>query len=104
LQGVILWKTIVSAKQSSERQLRAYIHVETVVIYGLKSGAAPKIVIRIKNFWQTPARNIVNNYGFEVFKSPMAENFRLAGMKRGEMPDIAPNQAGHSIISIDRTA
>lgn len=50
-----LWQ---SSDRTAQRQLRAYVHVRTVRMLEINSGFNPNIWIVIKNFGQTPAREM----------------------------------------------
>ena len=46
---------VAGAKDTAERQLRAYVAIETVSINEVFAGGTPYAEVRIKNFGQTPA-------------------------------------------------
>ena len=48
---------VKSADQTAKRQLRAYVYLENAKF--VVSGAACKITLRVKNYGQTPAHNVV---------------------------------------------
>lgn len=60
---------IISAEKSSERQLRAYVLVDTLKIMDLAVGKMPSAIITIKNFGQTPAKKIIHTtrLGFSTY-------------------------------------
>lgn len=47
-----------TAKDTAERQLRAYVNIDTGKLEGLASGAFPEAVVTVSNSGQTPAYNV----------------------------------------------
>jgi hypothetical protein len=62
----LLW---LSGERHSERQLRAYVMVDSVHLLNLAIGGHPEAVITIKNSGQTPATNLTHwaAMGFSTF-------------------------------------
>jgi hypothetical protein len=89
-----------NAEATAERQLRAYVHVRDVVMAMMNEGCDPNIMIIIKNFGQTPAREIVNTHEVQVALDPSESSFVLDRAKRGEIVDLAPGQETFSRFSI----
>lgn len=55
--------TIGHMRETSKRQLRAYVHVADVNILYMDSEWCPNIRIRVKNYGQTPAYKVSNRSG-----------------------------------------
>ena len=100
---VFLWratdKLVREADDTATRQLRAYVHLENITAFKLATGPEPKIQNRLKNFGQTPAREITVTYKYASFNSTNM-NFGLNGVKRGEIADLAPKQHDHFVIAV----
>ncbi len=85
---VLVTKALVDgAKESAERQLRAYVHIKNVRISEMNSGNNPKIEVFVRNYGQTPARRITNTYNCRDMKST-DRNFSLR--QTVELADLAP--------------
>ena len=58
----LLWRStkalVAGAEQTAERQLRAYVHVENAEIIHSNDEWRPNIRISVKNYGQTPAREV----------------------------------------------
>ena len=67
LQFLALIATIFVMRRTAQRQLRAYIAVEHGDVQLVNGGEGIRAMIRIKNFGQTPARNVVSWASVRVF-------------------------------------
>jgi hypothetical protein len=70
-QNRIANQTLQLAKETSERQLRAYVDVDRTTFTGFKSGEQVVVGVTIKNFGQTPARNVKTN--LQIFIGKQSE-------------------------------
>ena len=59
-------RLVRGAEQTAERQLRAYVSVESATITGLQTGFTPTARLRVKNFGQTPAYALTGNGGIAL--------------------------------------
>jgi hypothetical protein len=89
------------SEDTAKRQLRAYVHVEDVIISLVRTEFYPLIQIIIKNFGATPARLIVNRCVCAPFPKEQAK-FELINDSRGEIEDLAPTQQTYSTFRFPR--
>ncbi|UTW53265.1 hypothetical protein KFF05_07920 [bacterium SCSIO 12827] len=73
--------TVEETRKNAERQLRAYVMVESANIKKLKIGEIPEVSVTLKNFGQTPA------YDVRVWGVPGFQDFPLKGGLPTERPD-----------------
>jgi hypothetical protein len=97
--GIVLYFTLCHARKSSERQLRAYVHIEDVVMSEMNSGYDPNIQIIVNNYGQTPARQITNTFKWDSVIQPTESDFTLNGAQTEELGDLAPNQKTYSTFT-----
>jgi hypothetical protein len=100
-----LWRStrrlVKGAQVTAERQLRAYVHVKDVVISEMNSGYDPNIHVVLKNYGQTPARQIINTFKCRPMAQPNEPAFKLLeDVETVELPDLAPGQIIHSAFTI----
>ena len=104
LQFCVLFATVAVMRRSAHRQLRAYVHIEDVVMSNMNNPNltyAVVIQVIIKNFGRTPARQITNTSSWR----PMREresNFGLGGAQIVELPDLGPSQKTFSTFYYPR--
>src|SRR6266404_2208086 len=89
-----------NAEATAERQLRAYIQIKEVVMSLLNSEYDPNSQIIIKNFGQTPARQITNTHEVKAAYRPRDTDFNLNTASKGEVSDLAPSQHVFSQFTI----
>lgn len=65
---------VAVTRDSGERQLRAYIHIDKALLKEFGSGKRPKIVLQIRNAGQTPAHNLTVDTAM-VFRTPDHADF-----------------------------
>ena len=85
------------ARESAEKQLRAYVNVGTIYATGLADGERPTIHFTIKNVGQTPAHALRVVSGIFLAKDPHAETIefqRVDPMRRFNL-----GQGGHFRLS-----
>jgi hypothetical protein len=80
------------AKETAARQLRAYVHLESITMFHANdSKFVPIIVIKYKNFGVTPALRLTNEIDFdfigEIFKKPES-----TGPITKRYADVGPSQ------------
>lgn len=96
--GAIIWTLKVSresnsiSRETAERQLRAYIHVDKVNFEHVNDQYALTVNVTYKNFGQTPARGVVNNLTVSFVMMGEAK-LRDRGEKRERGYDIGPGQS-----------
>ncbi|MGB3044416.1 MAG: hypothetical protein WBB98_14645 [Xanthobacteraceae bacterium] len=96
--------TLRHTRRTAERQLRAYVHVTHSQLTLANIGYEPNIVVQIKNFGQTPARNIKGKLLFKPLVEPTKESdFSSPEFRLGESPDLAPGQTNFFRTLIDQT-
>lgn len=78
-------RAVEITERAAERQLRAYVMVESANIKKLKIGEIPEVSVTIKNFGQTPAYNV------KVWGLPGFQDFPLKGNLPTERPDETDN-------------
>jgi hypothetical protein len=69
-----LKETIDHAKDSSERQLRAYILVEATGLEDLVDGGSPRAAVTFRNVGQTPAYEVVCHGRMAICPFPLQED------------------------------
>jgi hypothetical protein len=82
--------------RTAKRQLRAYVNITDAKFHAVPGGYPPNIVLTLKNFGTTPARNVTfRKYTF--LANPGAETF---DRPRGpiNIRDLAPTQANEQVI------
>jgi hypothetical protein len=94
--GIVLYFTLCHARESSERQLRAYVHIEDIVMSEMNSGYDAIIQVIIRNYGQTPARWITNTYQCLPMVRPTEPGFTLNAQQTAELGDLAPTQKTYS--------
>jgi hypothetical protein len=95
---------IRDGRKSSERQLRAYVMIDTVKIENIRMGGEPEVKLTFKNSGQTPATNLTHwaRLSFNTFPEITGE---LPTVKKGErLPPgpLAPGGKIHLTTGIDR--
>jgi hypothetical protein len=84
-------EALALSNKTAERQLRAYVHIHDVRMSEMNSGFDPNIQIVLKNFGQTPAREITNTCNVvAVATQPMESIFKPGNIY--ELADLAPGQ------------
>jgi hypothetical protein len=66
VQACRLGQTIQVMRDTAERQLRAYVSVDTAQITGINSGDNPVADLVVKNFGQTPAYDLTEMGGIAM--------------------------------------
>jgi hypothetical protein len=94
--GIVLYFTLCHARESSERQLRAYVHIEDIVMSEMNSGYDAIIQVIVRNYGQTPARWITNTYQCLPMARPRESGFALNAQQTAELGDLAPTQKTYS--------
>lgn len=79
------------AGRSNEAQLRAYVSVSSIEIIQTSGGYQPNIRVKIKNFGQTPAYNLIHRSSHRFHKLGQPLFFTLGDHRAGKM-DLAPTQ------------
>jgi hypothetical protein len=92
LQFLALIATVFVMRRTAQRQLRAYAHIDDVVMSEMNSVNDPNIQIIVKNYGQTPARCITNTFKHCVLQLPQKPDFSLGGGQVEELCDLAPTQ------------
>jgi hypothetical protein len=70
------WSLVRDAKETSQRQLRAYLSANpTQIASAEREERFVQITFKLKNHGQTPAREIHHIFGFDVFSNPLPEGF-----------------------------
>jgi hypothetical protein len=64
------WQQFELARLSAERQQRAYLTYVSAGAYYVEEGQWPRTTVWLKNFGQTPARNVKTQQSITVSKSP----------------------------------
>lgn len=89
----LLWcatrKLVIDAKETSKRQLRAYLSVDAAELRDLAIDLKPEGQIRIKNTGATPAYDVTTLIMLTAVKDP----FELAGHLKRAVP-VGPSQIG----------
>lgn len=85
-------------RESSERQLRAYVHFQAADLNNLLPDQVPKLTIQVRNAGQTPAYRVRAYVVYTILRVDIHNTYRPSGMVfRGEssMIDqtINPNEA-----------
>jgi hypothetical protein len=83
------------SRETAKRQLRAYIHIDTVTISLIQTEYDPNIDILVKNFGATPAYCITNKSVCAPFISGWTD-FELKKWSTGEIEVLGPTQQAHS--------
>jgi hypothetical protein len=83
-------KQLKHAKSTAEHELRAYLHIHDIRMSEMNSGFDPNIQIAIRNFGQTPAREITNTLNVVAATQPMEGTFTPGNIY--ELADLAPGQ------------
>jgi hypothetical protein len=91
---------VEGSERTAERQLRAYVQIKDVLMSLMNTEYDPNIDIVIKNFGQTPARQIVNTFNVKFAFQPRDEDFTLDSATKGEVSDLAPGQRVNSQTTI----
>jgi len=86
------------AEKTAQRQLRAYVHIDDVVMSEMNSGYDAIIQVIVKNYGQTPARCITNTCQCLPMTQPRESDFTLEGATTDELCDLAPTQKTYSTI------
>jgi len=87
--------------ETAQRQLRAYLHVDDVVMSLMNSHWNPNIQIIVKNYGQTPAYNIINTFTFRpLVKESDEMMFNLDRIEPVELADLGPTQKTFSTSSM----
>jgi hypothetical protein len=92
--------TLRHARETAERQLRAYVHVHDVVMSLMNSEYSPNIQVIIKNYGQTPAHRITDISRYVGMPRPTEQDFGLDGAERRELADLGPTQQVFSTWSL----
>lgn len=69
------WSQVKVAKESSERELKAYVIVDNSEVTDLDTGV-PKISYRIQNVGQTPVYKMTQQLYIDVHPYPLPEDFQ----------------------------
>lgn len=83
LLWIATWRLVKGAEDTAKRQLRAYVSVASAEIIDLNAGLIPVAHLRVKNFGQTPAYDLV----------------AIGGIAVGESFDRLPAPTGPSVMS-----
>ena len=88
-------KAVALAELTAKRQLRAHIFIDDIIIDFKNFSYDPNIRIIVKNFGETPGRNIRNTFDvrpiFAAF-SKDEQQFGLTTCIPGQLADLAPAQ------------
>jgi hypothetical protein len=86
-------RQLVHLTETTRSQLRAYIHVQDVIMSLMNSQWHPNIQVIIKNFGQTPAYQVFNTYRCcPMVGLPEEADFSLDRTDINELADLGPTQ------------
>jgi hypothetical protein len=105
LAAIGLWyatnRLVRDARQTAERQLRAYVHIPEIKMSLLNdSKYDPNIDFVLENFGQTPARRIVLISNAKVLTKPTDADFDLSRANSSGVIDLAPGQKRFAKITV----
>jgi hypothetical protein len=108
-QASLTREAIDEAKISSERQLRAYVCVESSKVENFAVGSIPTVNVLLKNVGQTPAYRYRGQRTYGLGPFPYEGTFpfdfvAVGGLATGELPPRDLGPGGDSPISIAGTA
>lgn len=100
--GVLL--QLKDARLSSERQLRAYVMIQTVRLENFSVGGTPEVRLVFKNFGKTPATNLTHwaRLGFNTFPEITGELHFTRGYEELPPSPLAPGGKVHLVTGIDK--
>jgi hypothetical protein len=105
LQFIALIATVYVMRRTAQRQLRAYVFVDTVYVSNVAEGdGIPEAHVAIKNFGQTPAYKFVNITGFAIdnYPPPAAIELTVPNSEFNELitrTNLGPTQSEVSITN-----
>ena len=92
-------KQLRHIEASSKHELRAYLHVNDVIISLMNTEYNPNIQVIIQNYGQTPARKMLHTYRCEAMDRPRERDFTLDNVIPHELADLGPTQHVYSTTS-----
>lgn len=98
---IFLWFTtsdlVRGAENTARRQLRAYVGIEHVTLRKVAAGQKPEITVRLKNFGQTPAYNVV--HWMDMAVADIGTTKLVVDRKEGDDRTIIDPSHGFSVRS-----
>jgi hypothetical protein len=78
IQAEVARDTLKTMQDTAERQLRAYVFVESAQIVNVLDGSgSPEAHVVIKNYGQTPAYELVSGFAMDQYPSPPTLNLSV---------------------------
>jgi hypothetical protein len=92
-------RQIAHLKESSERQLRAYIHLGTTEVKDFGGPERPSFTLQYRNLGQTPASNVLSWSRVRVLDTPIAPEVFEEERAPVRIGDLGPGAKSFLVIS-----
>lgn len=90
---------VIGAEKTAERQLRAYVMIESIRLEGLQVGSCPRATVTVKNSGTTPARSVTHWSKLVFSKFPNMSDMAMAIPNPPRFPESPMAPGGKLFMS-----